>query len=140
MSLFQNARLRLSVSTQFGKANGLEWYFGAGRPSLDFSFGNDSSALVAEYVSATGSEGPLVITQNANVDIPVIAFGATNGLVPTAAGMNNYLNSIASTDTEVHIMLGYAHVDSTTAADNDAVPFLTDWINRLLQDKLLANF
>lgn len=129
------------LQTQFGKANGFEWYFASGRPNLDFSFGNDSSALVAENLAVTpGDEGPLVITQNANVDIPVITFGGSNGLTPTPASWNTYLGSIASTDTETHILEGYAHLDVVSAKDNGVVPPLTEWINRLHQQKLLDNF
>ena len=54
--------------TQFGKGNGFEWYFSSARPGLDFSYGRDSSALVAEHArhGRPGDEGPLVLTQNAD--------------------------------------------------------------------------
>ena len=40
----------------------------------------------------------------------------------------------------MHILEGYAHLDPLTAANNEAVPLLEDWINRVQQKKLLANF
>ena len=45
----RSPRSTASRMTQFGKLNGFEWYFAAGRPNLDFSYGRDSSALVAEH-------------------------------------------------------------------------------------------
>ncbi len=110
--------------------NQSEWYFIDGRPGLDFQFGRDSSAL--------GRPDLLNVTQNANVDVPVLAIGGSNGLTPSEASFANYLGSIASTDTTVVILEGYAHVDVVTASDNEAVPPVTDFINRLLQQKLLG--
>jgi pimeloyl-ACP methyl ester carboxylesterase len=131
------------AATQFGKANGFEWYFVDGRVSLDFSYGNDSSALVAESLLADpGDEGPLRITQQAGVDVPVLAIGGSNGLAPEPKSFDRYLDSIATpeADQEVVILEGYAHLDVTIARDNAGVPYVTDWINRLLQRKLLASF
>jgi len=110
--------------------NQSEWYFIDGRPGLDLQFGRDSSAL--------GRPDLLNVTQNANVDVPVLAIGGSNGLAPTEASFANYLGSIASTDTTVVILEGYAHVDVLTATDNEAVPPVVDFVNRLLQQKLLG--
>jgi len=130
--------------TQFGKSNGFEWYFSSARPGLDFSYGRDSSALVAEHLASVdpGDEGPLVITQNAAVDVPVICIGGSNGLAPEPKSFDNYLASIATpaADEEVYILEGYAHLDVLTAANNGAVPLLEDWINRVQQKKLLESF
>jgi len=131
------------AATQFGKANGFEWYFVSGRVNLDFSYGNDSSALVAEALAADPTdEGPLRITQQAGVDIPVLAIGGSNGLAPEAKSFDRYLDSIATPlgDQEVVILEGYAHLDVTIAKDNAGVPAITDWIDRLLQRKLLSGF
>lgn len=130
--------------TQFGKANGFEWYFASGRPFLDFEYGRDSSFLVADHLANVDPdhEGPLVVTQNATMDVPVIAIGGSNGLTPEAKDFDGYLGSIATpeADKEVHILGGYAHLDPLTAADNEAVPLIEDFVNRLLQRKLLETF
>jgi len=83
-----------------------------------------------------------VITQNAAVDVPVICLGGSNGLAPEAKSFDSYLASIATpaADKEVHILEGYAHLDPLNAANNDAVPLIEDWINRVQQKKLLENF
>lgn len=131
------------LQTQFGKANGFEWYFVDGRVSQDFSYGNDSSALVAEALLANPSdEGPLRVTQNASVDVPVLGIGGSNGLTPEAKSFDRYLASIATSpsDAEVVIIEGYAHLDVINARDNDAVPPIVDLVNRLIQRKLLASF
>jgi hypothetical protein len=123
------------AKTQFGKLNGFEWYFASGRPNLDFAYGRDSSALVAEHLASVDPhhEGPLVITQNANVDLPVIAIGGSNGLTPEPKSFASYLGSIATPQQwkEIHIVGGYAHLDVTTAEENEAVPLIADFIRRV---------
>jgi pimeloyl-ACP methyl ester carboxylesterase len=122
------------AKTQFGKANGFEWYFASGRPNLDFSYGRDASALVAESLARDpGDEGPLVITQNAEVDVPVLAIGGSNGLTPEPKSFESYLGSIATPEDErqVHILSGYAHIDVLTAERNEAVPLVADFIRRV---------
>lgn len=131
------------VRTQFGKRNGFEWYFAAGRPSLDFSYGRDSSGLVDQALAVDpGHEGPLVVTQNAQVDVPVIAIGGSNGLTPEPKSFDSYLGSIATPAAwkEVHIVPGYAHLDPLNAANNQAVPLLEDFLVRVRQQKLLETF
>jgi hypothetical protein len=120
--------------TQFGKANGFEWYFVDTRVSMDFSYGRDSSALVAESVARDGNEGPLVITQNAHVDVPVLAVGASNGLATEPKSFDRYLASIATPDEDqsVVILEGYAHVDPTIARDNEAVHAIAEFIDELV--------
>jgi len=110
--------------------NASEWYFVSGRPFLDFSYGRDSSGL--------GAPEALNVTQNANVDVPVLAIGASNGLATTEASFASYLGSIASTDEEVHIIEGYAHVDVVAATHNEAVPPVLSWMTRLLVQKKIA--
>jgi len=80
-----------------------------------------------------------VITQNANVDVPVLCLGGSNGLAPVESSFASYLSSIATppADEKVQILEGFAHLDVLTAHDNPAVPIVTDWINRLLIRKLL---
>jgi hypothetical protein len=84
------------LAIQTAPSNFVEWYFLAGRSSLDGIYGVDSSALVAESVAATGSEGPLVLTQNANVNVPVLCIGGSNGLAPLESSFATYLASIAT--------------------------------------------
>ena len=129
--------------TQFGKANGLEWYFVDGRVTQDFQYGNDSSALVAESLVANpGNEGPLRITQQAGVAVPVLAIGGSNGLTPQLESFDRYFGSIATppADKQALVVEGYAHLDVINARDNDAVPPIVDWVSRLVQRKLLASF
>jgi pimeloyl-ACP methyl ester carboxylesterase len=118
---------------QFGSTNFLEWYYLTGRITLDLSYGRDSSSL--------GDESRLAVTQNATMDKPVLCIGGSNGLAPTEASFAGYLGSIATpaADKEIHIVEGYAHLDPLTAEDNEAVPVIADWVNRLLQRKLLGS-
>jgi hypothetical protein len=137
---FEVSSLDDLMAIQTAPSNFVEWYFGSGRPNLDGSYGVDSSALVAEAVAATGDEGPLVLTQNANVNVPVLCIGGSNGLAPLESSFATYLGSIATpaADKEIALLEGYAHLDVLTARNNATVPVLTDWINRLLVRKLLA--
>ena len=129
--------------TQVGKGNGLEWYFASGRPNLDFGYGNDSSALVAESLAENpADEGPLVITQNANVNVPMLAIGGSNGLAPEPKSFQRYLASIATPPADEHIVIltGFAHLDVISARNNPAVPAVADSVNEIVQRKLLATF
>ncbi len=125
--------LRRLAGTLFGPQNFVDWYFLTGRVSLDLDYGRDSSALVAEHLLVSGDEGPLVVTQNANVDVPVLAIGGSNGLTALERSFANYLGSIATPPEKQEIVLieGYAHLDPTMATDNEAVPVIADWIRRL---------
>ncbi len=117
----------------FTNGNFAEWYFNSGRVFLDFAYGRDSSAL--------GDESLLAVTQNANMDRPVLAIGGSNGLTPTEADFASYLGSIATpeADKRVFIIEGYAHLDPLTAAEgNETVPLMRDFATELLQRKLLA--
>lgn len=109
----------------FGAGNFVEWYFVDGRVSLDFQYGRDSSAL--------GDESLLAVTQNANVDVPVLCIGGSNGLAPSEASFADYLGSIATPASRqrIEILEGYAHLDVITAVRNEAVPILADWIASL---------
>lgn len=128
------------LAIQTADSNFVEWYFLSGRSNLDGSYGVDSSALVAESVAATGSEGPLVLTQNANVNVPVLCIGGSNGLAPLESSFATYLGSIATpaADKEIVLVEGYAHLDLLTARNNATVPPMVDWINRMMVRKLLA--
>jgi hypothetical protein len=122
------------LAVQFQPGDFVEQYFASGRPNLDFQYGRDSSSL--------GDESLLAITQNANVNVPVLCIGGSNGLAPSEASYASYLGSIATpaNDKEIFIAEGYAHLDVVSAKRNAAMPTITSWINRLLQRKLLATF
>jgi hypothetical protein len=118
------------IRTLYEHGNASEWYFVSGRPGLDLSFGRDSSAL--------GAPEKLNVTQHANVDVPILAIGGSNGLAPTEQSFAGYLDSTSSTDTTVVILEGYAHLDPLSASDNEAVAPTVDWMTRLLVEKLIA--
>jgi len=120
------------VRNQSGPTNFLEWYYLTGRISLDLAYGRDASSL--------GDETRLAVTQNATMDKPVLCIGGSNGLAPSEASFASYLASIATppADQEIFLAEGYAHLDPLTAEENDAVPVIADWVNRLLQRKLLG--
>ena len=129
--------------TQVGKGNGFEWYFASGRPNLDFAYGRDASVLVAQALAVDPSnEGPLVVTQNASMNVPVLAIGGSNGLTPEPKSFAGYLGSIATppADKRVVIVEGYAHLDVINARNNKALPPIVDFVTELLQRKLLASF
>jgi hypothetical protein len=116
------------LRSQYETNNGFEWYFAAGRVSMDFRFCNDSSAL--------GDESPLAITQNANVNIPVLGIGGSKGLTSAASSFDTYLDSIATAaaDTHVCILDGYAHVDPIAAADNESAVLILDMVDAVEND------
>jgi pimeloyl-ACP methyl ester carboxylesterase len=107
---------------QFSNGNFAEWYYLAGRVSLDQQFGRDSSSL--------GDESLLAVTQNANMDRPVLAIGGSNGLAPLPSSWDSYFGSIATpaADKEIAIVEGYAHLDLLTAKNNEAVPIIQNWL------------
>ena len=120
------------LQTLFQPGNFLEWYYGTGRTDLDLQFGRDSSSL--------GDESLLAVTQNANVNVPVLCIGGSDGLAPTEASFADYLGSIATpaADKQIFIAEGYAHLDVLTAKNNIAVPYIASWMSQLLQRKLLG--
>jgi pimeloyl-ACP methyl ester carboxylesterase len=123
--------IRVLLRTLYETGNASEWYFNSGRPDLDLAFGRDSSAL--------GAPALLNVSQNANVDVPVLAIGGSNGLTPTESSYDDYLGSIASADTEVVILEGYSHLDVLSAAENEALPPLAAWILKLRIQKIFES-
>jgi pimeloyl-ACP methyl ester carboxylesterase len=120
--------LRVLLKTLYETGNASEWYFVSGRPDLDFAFGRDSSAL--------GAEDLLAVTQNANMDAPILAIGGSNGLAPTEDSFASYLGSVATpaADQTITILEGYSHLDVLSATDNEAVEPIVDWVEELLED------
>jgi len=119
------------AEVQFRNGNFAEWYYLSGRVSLDQQFGRDSSSL--------GDESLLAVTQNANMDRPVLAVGGSNGLTPLESDWDSYFGSIATpaSQREIVILEGYAHLDPLTATENETVPVVQDWLVRLLTQKAL---
>ncbi len=125
-----------------------DWYF----PSSGLSVTNELNPAGAfggldSTPLSVGRNRPDIenLTQAAAINIPVIAFGASNGLTPTAANYKAFANSIGTctaptctgstprivTDDpitptfgnvnggfEVYITEGYAHIDVLTAEDD----------------------
>jgi hypothetical protein len=88
-----------------GPSNFTEWYFPA-RLRLDMgAAGSDFNELAG-----------LTWFHNAQVDDPVIAFGAPHGDVPDPSGWEEYRQSIASTDFTGIMCPGYNHLDINCAA------------------------
>lgn len=133
-----------------GDTNFLDWYYASsglsvtqGLPALD------SSALSLDPPAGRGRRDIENLTQAANIDLPVIAFGGSNGLTPVPGSFVAFAQSIApcaapscdgSTPRvvnplqpsrafptlggvaggfEAYISEGYAHVDIVTAEDGD---------------------
>jgi hypothetical protein len=122
------------LRVQFSPDNAEEWYYLGGRVNLDLQYGRDSIAL--------GDESLIAITQNANVNIPVLAIGGSNGLAFQPSSFASYLGSIATPAQwkQIAILQGYAHLDAITAKNNEAVPIIADWVARVQQKKLLESF
>ena len=74
-----------------------------------------------------------MLTQNARVDVPVIAIGGSDGLAPEPRSFASYLGSIATSAEwrEVHVVEGYAHLDVINAEQNEAVPLIADFVGRV---------
>jgi hypothetical protein len=88
-----------------GSSNFTEWYF-ASRLRLDMG------AAAAPFNAEQG----LTFFHNAEVDVPVIAFGAPNGDVPEISGWDEYRDSIASGEFITIMAEGYNHLDINCAA------------------------
>lgn len=133
-----------------GDTNFLDWYYASsglsvtqGLPALD------SSALSLDPPAGRGRRDIENLTQAANIDLPVIAFGGSNGLTPVPGSFVAFAQSIAPCGApscdgstprvvnplqpsrafptlggvaggfEAYISEGYAHVDIVTAEDGD---------------------
>jgi pimeloyl-ACP methyl ester carboxylesterase len=130
------------------EANFLDWYFpSSGLTVTEGLLGLDSSALSLDPPLGRGRRDIENLTQAANIDIPVIGLGGSNGLTTVPGRYVAFANSIgrcaapscdgatprvvdASNPSEafptlggidggfeVHISEGYSHVDIVTAED-----------------------
>ena len=123
--------------------NFTDWYYPSSGLSVTSAIGLDSTQLSV----GRGRRDIENLTQAANVDIPVIAFGGTNGLTPVPANYLDFAQSIGPCTApsctgsprvvdpsnpnpafptyggpdggfEVHLSEGYAHIDIVTAEDD----------------------
>jgi len=131
-----------------GATNFSEWYYSSSGLTVTNGLGLDTTALSAPPPLGRGRSDIDNRTQAAAVDIPVIAFGGSNGLAPVPAVWLGYadavgpctapscdgvtprvLNRINPSEAfptfgdigggfEVHISEGYSHVDIVTADDD----------------------
>jgi pimeloyl-ACP methyl ester carboxylesterase len=132
-----------------GQTNFSDWYYPSSGLSVTSGLGLDSTALSAPPPAGRGRSDIENLTQASDVDIPVIAFGGSNGLVPVPARMLGYADTLApcaapSCDGttprvvdreqpntafptygdvaggyEVHMSEGFSHVDVVTAEDDE---------------------
>ena len=133
-----------------GQTNFSDWYYPSSGLSITSGLGLDTTALSASPPLGRGRSDIDNRTQARLVDIPVIAFGGSNGFVPVPGLLLPYADTLApcaapSCDGvtprvvdraqpstafpefggsaggfEVHISEGYAHVDVVTAEDDES--------------------
>jgi len=138
---------RLTLTLYAGETNFTDWYYPSsglsvtqGLPSLD------SAALSLDAPAGRGRRDIDNVTQASAIDVPVIAFGGSNGLAPIGADFLPFASSIgpcaapscdgtprivdeavpsaafptfgaAAGGFEVHVTEGYSHVDPLAAED-----------------------
>jgi hypothetical protein len=131
-----------------GQTNFVDWYYPSSGLGVVAELGLDTTALSAPPPLGRGRRDIDNRTQGALIDIPVIAFGGSNGLTPTPASWLGFARAIAPCAApacdgvtprlvdeanpspafptygdiaggfEVYISEGYAHVDILTAEDD----------------------
>ena len=131
-----------------GDTNYTDWYYPSSGLSVTSGLGLDTTALSAPPPKGRGRSDIDNRTQAQNVNLPVISFGGSNGLLPVSGRMVSYADSLArcaapSCDGtervldrsqpstafpsfgdvgggfEVYISEGYSHVDVLTANDDE---------------------
>jgi len=132
-----------------GGTNFSEWYYSSSGLGVTTGLGLDTTALSAPPPLGRGRSDIDNRTQAAAVDIPVIAFGGSNGLTPAPAAWLGYADALAPCGApscdgstarildranpseafptfggiaggfEVYISEGYSHVDIVTADDDE---------------------
>ena len=140
---------RMLPSFYRGATNFSDWYYPSSGLSVTSDLGLDTRALSAPPPLGRGRSDIDNLTQATMIDIPVIAFGGSNGLTPTPARWLGFADAIGvctapSCDGisgrvldrlnpneafptfgdvaggfEVYISEGYAHVDIVTADDDE---------------------
>jgi len=133
---------RLGLTYANDASNFTDWYYPQAGPGLTNALGIDSTPLSV----GRGRTDIENATQAANIDVPVIAFGGTNGLTETGRSFLGFAELVAACSApscdgtprvldpdlpnpafptfggvaggyEVHLSEGYAHVDVVTAED-----------------------
>ena len=133
---------RLTTTFASDGSNFIDWYYPSGGNSTTSGAGLDSTQLSV----GRGRRDIENLTQAANIDIPVIAFGGSNGLTsvpgdyvafaqtigtcaaPSCSGADRVIDANVPNEAfptlgdvaggyEVHISGGFAHVDIVTAED-----------------------
>ena len=132
-----------------GQTNFSDWYYPSSGLSVTSDLGLDSTALSAPPPAGRGRTDIENLTQARNVNIPVIAFGGTNGLLPVPGEMVRYAETLGACSApscdgttprvvdaeapnsafptfggaeggfEVYMSEGYAHVDVVSAEDDE---------------------
>ncbi len=140
---------QLIGATYRGNTNFFDWYYPSSGLSITAGLGLDTTALSAPAPLGRGRSDIDNRTQAQNIDLPVIAFGGSNGLTPVPGDFFSFASAIApcaapSCDGmtprivdalqpslafptygdvaggfEVYISEGYSHVDIVTA-ENEA--------------------
>lgn len=143
---FENQLLH---ATYRGRTNFFDWYYPSSGLSITAGLGLDTTALSAPPPLGRGRSDIANRTQAQNIDLPVIAFGGSNGLTPVPGDFFGFASAIApcaapscdgntprvvdasqpsvafpsygnvSGGFEVYISEGYSHVDIVTA-ENEA--------------------
>ena len=133
-----------------GRTNFSEWYYSSSGLGVTQGLGLDTTELSAPPPLGRGRSDIDNRTQARNIDIPVIAFGGSNGLTEAPAIWLGFADAIAPCATascdsqtprvldrsnpseafptfgavaggfEVYISEGYAHVDIVTADDDES--------------------
>jgi hypothetical protein len=132
-----------------GQTNFSDWYYPSSGLGVVSGLGLDTTPLSAPPPEGRGRSDIDNLTQAQNVNIPVIAFGGTNGLVPVPGRMLAYADSLgvcsvpscdgstrrvvdreqpstafptfgdAAGGFEVFMSEGYSHVDIVSAEDDE---------------------
>lgn len=136
---------QLIAATYRGDTNFFDWYYPSSGLSITAGLGLDTTALSAPVPMGRGRSDIDNRTQAQNIDIPVIAFGGSNGLTPVPGDFFGFASAIAACAApscdgatsrivdatqpslafpsygdvaggyEVFISEGYSHVDIVTA-------------------------
>lgn len=140
---------RMLPSFYRGGSNFSEWYYPGSGLSITSGLGLDTTSLSAPPPLGRGRSDIENLTQAASIDIPVIAFGGSNGLAPAPGSWLGFADAIGpcaapacdgitprvldrtnpteafptfgdiSGGFEVYISEGYAHLDVLTADDDE---------------------
>jgi hypothetical protein len=130
-----------------GGTNFTDWYYPSSGSGITSALGLDTTPLSADPPTGRGRRDIENLTQAANINVPVICFGGSNGLTPVPGSFAAFAQSIGACTApscdgttprvvdagspseafptfgdvaggfEAFISEGYAHIDVTTAED-----------------------